>query len=215
MTTPHFPDKGQIGLIESSFAPLLAIKPSIAEQFYQRLAAEHPEIFALFKDAEPAGQQQKLLAAMTLLVTNLNQPALLESYFQELGERHRQYAVSNIMFKPFTDTWLTVVDECLSEAMVNTESVSAAWRQLMAYVTAQMQYLPADNAPTIAEINDDAINALSVHIADLLAQQQRLIIQLSLTASRDSAAQHLLSDLAELRLLSSALQSALNKPLSS
>lgn len=215
MTTPQLPDKVQIGLIESSFAPLLAIRPSIAEQFYQRLATEHPEIFVLFKDAEPAGQQQKLLAAMTLLVTNLNQPALLESYFRELGERHRQYAVSDVMFKPFTDTWLAVVDECLSETMVNTESVSAAWRQLMAYVTGQMQYLPTENTPAIPEINDDVVNALSAHITDLLAQQQRLITQLSLTASRDPAAQHLLSDLAELRLLSSALKSALNKPLSS
>lgn len=215
MTTPQFPDKVQIGLIESSFAPLLAIRPSITEQFYQRLTAEHPEIFVLFKDAEPAGQQQKLLAAMTLLVTNLNQPALLESYLQELGERHRQYAVSDLMFKPFIDTWLTVVDECLGETIGNAESVSAAWRQLMTYVVGQMQYMPAEKAPAIPGSNDDAANTLSVHIADLLAQQQRLITQLSLTASRDPAAQHLLSDLAELRLLSSALQSALNKPFSS
>lgn len=215
MTIAMFPDKEQIELIESSYPQLLAISPSIAEQFYQRLALVHPDIFALFKEAEPAGQQQKLLAAMTLLVTNLNQPALLESYFQALGERHRQYEVSDAMYKPFTDSWLHVVNTCLKGTSCNVESVSAAWQQLMSYVTAMMQGVPAETASINSEVTVNDANTQSTHIADLLAQQQRLITQLSLTATRDPSMQHLLSDLAELNLLSNALQAALNKPISS
>lgn len=210
MTTSVFPDKDQIALIESSFPALLAKRPSITEQFYQRLAVDSPELFSLFKEAEPAGQQQKLLAAFTLLVTNLHQPALLESYFMALGERHQQYGVKAEMFEPFTDCWMGVINDHLPKA--NAEAISVAWRQLMNYVNAMMQDVSAEktsvNMP-IAKVNDTNIQA---HIADLLSQQQRLITQLSLTASREPAAQHLLNDLAELRLLCSALQSALNNP---
>lgn len=209
MTTPLFPDKDQIALIEGSFPALLAIRPSVTEMFYQRLAADSPEMFSLFKDAEPAGQQQKLLAAITLLVTNLHQPALLESYFQALGERHQQYGVKSEMFKPFTDSWMMVIDDYLPDA--NGEAIHAAWRQLMNYVTAMMQDMPTDKTPVTTAIpEDNETNNHSAHIAELLSQQQRLITQLSLTVSREPAAQHLLNDLAELRLLNSALQSAIN-----
>ncbi len=208
MTTPVFPDKDQLALIEDSFPALLAISPSITEQFYQRLAADSPEMFSLFKDAEPAGQQQKLLAAITLLVTNLHQPTLLESYFQALGERHHQYGVKAEMFKPFTDCWMMVINANLPEA--NREEISVAWRQLMNYVTAMMQDMPTEKMPLTMTIPEGNAANTQAHIADLLSQQQRLITQLSVTASREPAAQHLLNDLAELRLSISALQSALN-----
>ncbi len=208
MTTPVFPDKDQIALIEGSFPALLAIRPSISELFYQRLAVDSPEVFSLFKDAEPAGQQQKLLAAITLLVTNLHQQALLESYFQALGERHQQYGVKAEMFQPFTDCWMMVINDNLPEA--NGEAISVAWRQLMNYVTALMQDVSTENTPVNMPVSAGNGTNIQAYIADLLSQQQRLITQLSLTASREPAAQHLLNDLAELRLLSSALQSALN-----
>ncbi len=209
MTIPMFPDNDQIALIERSFSQLLAVTPSITEQFYQRLAAEHPDLFRLFEDADAAGQQQKLLAAMTLLVTNLNQPMLIDSYFQALGERHQQYGVSEEMFAPFIETWLVVISACLDEN--NASRVSAAWRQLLHYATGIMYYADDVKVPTASA----ADNVLSPHIADLLAQQQRLITQLSLTASRGPAAQNLLADLEELRLVSSALQLSLSDPQSS
>ncbi|MEX1200552.1 MAG: globin domain-containing protein [Methylophaga sp.] len=208
MTMPIFPDNDQIALIERSFPQLLAVTPSVSEQFYQRLAAEHPDIFRLFEDADATGQQQKLLAAMTLLVTNLNQPTLIDSYFQALGERHQQYGVRDEMFAPFTETWLAVIMDCLGESNANT--VSAAWRQLLNYVVGIMHYSVTAKAPTARTADNTADSVLTPHIADLLAQQQRLITQLSLAASREPAAQNLLADLAELRLASSALQLALS-----
>ena len=208
MTMPELPDNGQLALIQQSFPQLLAASPPVAEQFYQRLASTQPEIFALFKDAEPAGQQQKLLAAMTLLVTNLDEPALLKDYFQALGERHRQYGVTASMFEPFIDIWLAVIGDSLSHHDV--EDVVAAWRELLVYVVALMQVSAAHPLPVKTTADEAPADDVSAHIADLLAQQQRLITQISLTASRDPAAQHLLSDLAELRLLSSALQKALS-----
>lgn len=205
-----FPDNDQIVLIERSFPQLLAVTPSITEQFYQRLAAEQPTIFGLFEDADAAGQQQKLLAAMTLLVTNLNQPTLIDSYFQALGERHQQYGVSDEMFAPFTNTWLGVITDCLGD-----NKVTAAWRQLLDYVVGRMQNSVTASAPPPLTADNNTDNLMSQHITDLLAQQQRLITQLSLAASRAPAAQNLLADLAELRLVNSALQLALNDPHSS
>jgi len=210
MTMPMFPDNDQIALIERSFPQLLSVTPSITEQFYQRLSADHPDIFRLFEDADAAGQQQKLLAAMTLLVTNLNQPTLIDSYFQALGERHQQYGVRDEMFTPFTETWLLVITACLDEN--NASIVSAAWRQLLNYVIGVMHYADVGKAQTASAPDNTADSVLSPHIADLLAQQQRLITQLSLSASREPAAQNLLADLAELRLVSSALQLALSDP---
>lgn len=209
MTQPELPDNGQIALIQQSFPQLLAASPPVAEQFYQRLASAQPAIFALFKEAEPAGQQQKLLAAMTLLVTNLQQPDLLKDYFQALGERHRQYGVTAAMFHPFVDIWLAVIGDCLTHH--DPEAVVAAWRELLDYIVALMQFSPAQPLQNKVTIDDQRTDDLSAHIADLLAQQQRLITQISLTASRDPATQHLLSELAELRLLSSALQKALSQ----
>lgn len=203
MTQPELPDNSQIALIQQSFPQLLATSPPVAEQFYQRLATAEPAIFALFKEAEPAGQQQKLLAAMTLLVTNLQQPDLLKDYFQALGERHRQYGVTAAMFQPFIDIWLAVIQDCLTHH--DPEAVVAAWRELLDYIVALMQF---SLAQPLQKIDGHRTDDLSAHIADLLAQQQRLITQISLTASRDPATQYLLSELAELRLLSSALQKA-------
>lgn len=213
MILPMFPDNDQIVLIERSFPQLLAVTPSITEQFYQRLSAEHPAIFRLFEDADAAGQQQKLLAAMTLLVTNLNQPTLIDSYFQALGERHQQYGISDEMFAPFMDTWLAVITECLGDNNANT--VGAAWRKLMNYVVGRMQNSVIASAPPPITADNNTDSLMSHHIADLLAQQQRLITQLSLVASREPAAQNLLADLAELRLVNNALQLALNDPHSS
>lgn len=209
MTQSELPDNDQIALIQHSFPQLLAASPPVAEQFYERLASAEPDIFALFKEAEPAGQQQKLLAAMTLLVTNLEQPDLLKDYFQALGERHRQYGVTASMFQPFVDIWLAVIGDCLTHQ--DPDAVVAAWRELLDYIVALMQFSPAQPLQNKVTIDDQRTDDLSAHIADLLAQQKRLITQMSLTASRDPAAQHLLGEFAELRLLCSALQKALSQ----
>jgi hemoglobin-like flavoprotein len=210
MTRPTLPDAEQIALITQSYPRLLALKPSLTARFYQRLAMDFPDIFLLFKDAEPAGQQQKLLAAMTLLVTNLQQPALLQDYFQALGKRHRQYGVSDAMFQPFTETWMAVLAECLGST--DAAETLAAWRQLLAAVTAMMQKTPASSETDTQDAPDRmATENLMARIAGLLSQQQQLITDISLSASREPAAHPLLNDLATLRSLSLQLQAALEQ----
>lgn len=208
MSVTDYPDPGQIALIERSFPQLLAMRPSLAERFYQRLERDYPEIFGLFKDAEPAGQQQKLLAAMTLLVTNLNRPDLLQDYFQALGQRHRQYGVSDEMLKPFTQTWLVVVEANLTDN--NTRAIVAAWQQLLDYAAALMQSSPQQSDGASDSAHDSSAEKLTAQIDELFARQQQLITDLSVTATREPGAHHLLADLAKLRLLSNELQTALD-----
>lgn len=201
MNSPALPDNSQIALLEQSFAQLLAQQPAVAERFYQRLSADFPDIGALFAEADPQGQQQKLLAALTLLITNLQQPDLLRQYLQALGERHRQYGVSSDMLQAFVDTWLAVVSECLQSAEIDL--LKAAWRQLLDYALEMMQ-LAETPVSTEAVLTSD-----SVDLAGLLHQQQQLIVNLTLAAGRGGCASKLLADLAQLQLLNSAIDEAL------
>lgn len=214
MTMANLPEAGQIALIERSYPHLLALTPSVAERFYQRLARDFPELFALFKDAEPAGQQQKLLAAMTLLVTNLHRPELLQAYFQALGERHQQYGVTEAMLSPFITTWLKTIEGCLSDA--NVPAVVEAWDQLLTFV-ADLMMLSPQPKPTnqLPPEVDTKAQQLIENATALFSQQQQLITTLSVTATREVGGHTLLADLAKLRANSNELQSLLLDVISS
>lgn len=128
--------KTEVELIEDSFAALSANGDKLAQNFYQRLFADYPELMPLFDGISITGQQKKLLASLVLLVQHQSKPELLNDYLSGLGARHTHYGASRQDFEKFTTTLLLVMQDMLGKLW--TPEVAMAWGNTLNKVTKLM-----------------------------------------------------------------------------
>ena len=83
----------QVFLLEQSFSRILPQKEAFAQAFYDRLFEQFPQVKPLFMHTDMKLQQNKLLAALALVVSNLRHPEKLAEPLKELGQRHEAYHV--------------------------------------------------------------------------------------------------------------------------
>ena len=83
----------QVSLLEQSFSHILPQKEAFAEAFYDRLFEQFPQVKPLFMNTDMKLQQNKLLGALALVVSNLRHPEKLAEPLKELGKRHESYHV--------------------------------------------------------------------------------------------------------------------------
>src|SRR5437660_8488079 len=83
----------QIALLEESFQQIAPVKEDFAKAFYKRLFSQSPHIQAFFINTDMQPQQNKLMASLALVISNLRQPDKLIETLQELGQRHETYHV--------------------------------------------------------------------------------------------------------------------------
>jgi hemoglobin-like flavoprotein len=83
----------QVFLLEQSFSRILPQKEAFAQAFYDRLFEQFPQVKPLFMYTEMKLQQNKLLGAVAMVVSNLRHPEKLVEPLKELGRRHESYHV--------------------------------------------------------------------------------------------------------------------------
>jgi hemoglobin-like flavoprotein len=83
----------QVYILEQSFNRILPQKQAFAQAFYDRLFERFPQVKPLFMHTDMKLQQNKLLAALALVVSNLRHPEKLAEPLKELGQRHESYHV--------------------------------------------------------------------------------------------------------------------------
>ena len=83
----------QVVILEQSFSRILMQKQAFAQAFYDRLFERFPQVKPLFMNTDMKLQQNKLLGALAMVVSNLRHPEKLVEPLKELGRRHESYHV--------------------------------------------------------------------------------------------------------------------------
>jgi methyl-accepting chemotaxis protein len=79
--------------LEQSFSRILSQKETFAQAFYNRLFERFPQVKSLFMNTDMKLQQNKLLGALAMVVSNLRHPEKLAEPLKELGRRHESYHI--------------------------------------------------------------------------------------------------------------------------
>ena len=82
----------QIEIVKLSFARILPFKDQAAELFYCRLFELDPSLRLMFR-SDMTEQKQKVMLALSMVVSNLEKMDNVLIAVRELGRRHKSYGV--------------------------------------------------------------------------------------------------------------------------
>jgi hemoglobin-like flavoprotein len=114
----------QVSDVQASFAKVAPIAPQAAALFYGRLFETAPETRALFPGDMDA-QGAKLMAALALVVNNLDALEAVVPAVQDLAKRHVAYGVRPDHYKLVGAALLWTLEQGLGDGF--TPAVAAAW----------------------------------------------------------------------------------------
>ncbi|MCI0507738.1 MAG: globin domain-containing protein [Gammaproteobacteria bacterium] len=123
-------------LLEKSFTELSQQGGLLVSRFYEELFKRYPDVKPLFSNTSIAEQQQKLLAAIKLVVANIRDPQALKNVLVKLGERHRGYGAQPEHYKAVKATLLDVMKELSGASW--SESKRATWDNALQVVASTM-----------------------------------------------------------------------------
>lgn len=115
----------QVDVLTDSFNAIAPKAELLVSRFYEELFKRYPDVVPLFVNTTSEKQQQKLLAALKLVISNLNNVDVLAKALTELGARHQTYGAEAGHYGAVASTLLDVMREIAGEAW--TEQVHKAW----------------------------------------------------------------------------------------
>jgi hemoglobin-like flavoprotein len=114
----------QVVEVQTSFAKVAPIAEQAAALFYGRLFETEPETRALFR-GDMDVQGQKLMAAITAVVTNLGEIETIAPVVRDLAKRHVAYGVRPEHYALVGAALLWTLEQGLGAEF--TPAVAAAW----------------------------------------------------------------------------------------
>lgn len=120
----------QIQLVQASFDRLRPQGTAVISGFYGRFFELSPSLRPLFRTSLPA-QEQRLLEALSAVVSMLSNLQMLLPELEALAKRHVTYGVSAAHYQAAGDALLWTLESHLGEAF--TPEVRSAW--MAAYAT--------------------------------------------------------------------------------
>ena len=117
----------QVELLEHSFSDVAAQGEAFAAAFYERLFTLAPETRALFAGTTMDQQEQKLLAALVLVMEHLREPEALAPVLKHLGDMHLAYDVTPEGFEVGGEALLETLRLFLGEQW--TPDLHTAWAE--------------------------------------------------------------------------------------
>jgi hemoglobin-like flavoprotein len=133
----------QVDLLEQSFGDVAAQGEAFAAAFYERLFILSPEAKPLFAETTMDQQEQKLLAALALVMERLREPEALTPLLKHLGERRLAYHVTPEHFELGGEALLETLRLFLGTQW--TPELQAAWAEAYTgIVTVMLDDAPAD-----------------------------------------------------------------------
>lgn len=160
-----------VALLEDTFAALAPHGPAMVARFYEELFRRYPEVQPLFAHVSLQEQQNKLLAALALVVNNLRKPAVLQQTLSALGARHQAYGATPEHYEAVASTLLDVMQEFAGELW--TDDVQNAWRQALQSVAAGM--LQAYTTPMVQIDAPQEVARNSIEEAQMSPTQQTVL----------------------------------------
>lgn len=126
----------QVRLLRESFDLLAPRGELLAERFYERLFDKHPDVQPLFANSTPEEQQKKLLAALKLVVANLEKPDKLTSALTGLGQRHQGYGAEPAHYPAVAEALIETMRELAGDAWRKT--YARVWKQALDAISTTM-----------------------------------------------------------------------------
>lgn len=133
-SSPQKPDATE--LLETSFAALAPQADQVVARFYQELFRRHPTVKPLFAGSDLVSQQQKLVAALKLVINNLRNPTKLERTLKELGKKHQAYGAIDQHYDAVSNVLLDVLREFAGDIWTNDHQT--AWRDALTTIKGLM-----------------------------------------------------------------------------
>ena len=125
-----------LDLIRNSFAALEPQAEELTSTFYERLFNKFPQVIPLFENTDIKQQSKKLLAALTLVVNNIDKPEVLERALTSMGEKHQAYGALPEHYPAVAETLLEVMAEYAGNLW--TAEVAQAWAEALDLVAEKM-----------------------------------------------------------------------------
>jgi hemoglobin-like flavoprotein len=125
----------QMEIVKLSFARIMPFKDQAAELFYCRLFELDPSLRLMFR-SDMAEQKQKLMLALSMVVSNLEKMDSLLPAARELGRRHKSYGVRNRHYDVVGAALLWTLEIGLGTGWSN--ELAEAWRTAYDRVAAAM-----------------------------------------------------------------------------
>ena len=118
-------DEQTIGLLQASFAEVMAIRAEAAALFYERLFAIDPSLKPLFHDTDMRAQETKLMAALALVVGKLRQLDEVIPVLENLAVKHVAYGVEDRHYATVGDALIQTLSLAFGERF--TPELRNAW----------------------------------------------------------------------------------------
>lgn len=122
--------------LEDSFEALAPHAGQLVEMFYNKLFEDYPGVKPLFANTTQKKQQQKLAAALGLVVKNLRQQDKLAGVLTEMGKRHHGYGAQAAHYTAVAQTLLSVMEKLAGDLW--TKKVETAWTDALNAIAATM-----------------------------------------------------------------------------
>src|SRR4051794_18356045 len=103
-----------VSLVQSSFAQIVPVGDQVADLFYGRIFALHPEFRPLFPE-DMALQKVKLITMLAFIVESLMTLDALIPALQQLGERHKGYGVRAEYYQPLGAALIWSLEQTLGD----------------------------------------------------------------------------------------------------
>jgi hemoglobin-like flavoprotein len=136
----------QVGELRRSWELVMPVADEAAALFYARLFELDPALRALFH-SQPAVQRQKLMDALSLVVTQADRPNELLPVLIALGERHVAYGVRPGHYATVGEALLWTLDQGLG--LLRTPEARDAWVAMWEFVAAAMGGPAKDGTRTL------------------------------------------------------------------
>jgi hemoglobin-like flavoprotein len=134
MSVPPF-STTHVAELRRTWALVEQIADEAAQLFYARLFELDPSLRLLFH-TDPVVQRQKLMEALTLIVTCADQPNDVLPMLSALGERHAGYGVREEHYASAGEALLWTLDQGLG--LLHTREAREAWGATYQFVATAM-----------------------------------------------------------------------------
>ena len=118
-----------VATLESSFNLLAPRGEELVRRFYDELFIRAPSVRPMFDNTTPAEQQQKLLAALKLVIENVRNPEALAPVLATMGVRHQGYGALPEHYPVVASTLVEVMKEMAGDLW--TDNIGSAWKQAL------------------------------------------------------------------------------------